>query len=182
MISKVAFKGLPNYTRFVSDKLIVGAKQGVFGLTKLKKEEGVTLVIDLCKKKKFIQSGENFICKMLGIKHVQAPMTFSKIDANLKGNLGKIIETINGNTTGRTFIHCRHGKHRSVLVSALVEIKNGRIKTINDFNEFLQKHLYYTFHKRSKSLGKITPKIQKKLKDLEALKDNFLKLFPIKHK
>ena len=180
MINKVAFKGLPNYTRFVSDKLIVGAKQGAFGLKKLKKEEGVTLVVDLCKKKKLIPSGENMVCKMLGIKHVHIPLSFANFSENLKDKLEDVVKIINGNKGGKTFIHCRHGKHRSVLVSALVEMKNGKIKTMDDFNAFLQKHLYYTFHKRPKSLGKITPKIQQKLDDLEVLKNNFLKLFPIK--
>lgn len=176
MISPVVFRSVPKCVRVVSERLFVGPKLGIFGLTRLKKGGDVTLVVDLCRKKRFIPDFEKFFCRLLGIKHVHLSTSLSTITSDKNGGIERIVNLMGKNSTGKTFIHCRHGKHRSVLCAMLFEFKQGRIK-LQDLNEFLKKHKFFEFardfawHKHTDA-QKVTHQLK-----CEQLRDQFIDTF-----
>ena len=142
MIENISFKGLPPKTRYVAEKIIVGARQGLGGLRKLKNEESVNLVVDVRRKRFFTSTVENLLCKMLGIKRVEIPTTLNKATFTFEP-FEKAAEIVGQNTNGNTFLHCKKGKHRSVLVAAITQIKAGKIKTKGDLIEFLDENEFF---------------------------------------
>ena len=181
MINNVSFKGLPSSTRYVSDKLIVGAQQGLLGLRKLKKEENVSLIVDLRRKNSFLSVLlEKFYCFILGIKHKYLPLSLSGSNSSLKKACEETIDSIGKNEKGKTFIHCRHGKHRSVLVSAAVEINDSRIQDAQSLEKFLQHHTFYDVRKTKRfllfSVKASAEYVQKKLDNLINQKQRFTEM------
>ena len=158
MQNNISFRGLPKNTRYVSEKLIVGARQGLFGLRKLQKEEGVNLVIDFSSKKNFpFPLIEILLCKLLKLKHKLIPINLVKKNYPLKEAFEKAKKTISENKDTKIFVHCRSGKHRSVLVAAVLEVFNNRIKTMAGFEEFLKKNHFYDVKYVRKCLIRFKP-------------------------
>ena len=144
MQNNISFKALPQNARYVSEKLIVGARQGLFGLRKLQKEEGVNLVIDFSSRKNFpFPFIEILLCKLLKLKHKLIPINLVNKNFPLKDAFDKARKTILENNDSKIFIHCRSGKHRSVLIAALIEVFNKRIRTPQEFESFLKKNHFY---------------------------------------
>lgn len=177
MIENISFKGLPSNCKYVNENLIVGARQGLKGLKKLVREEGVDLVIDVRSNRRLISKFEEAICKILHLKRVSIPTSLGKEKSSID-TFEKAADLILDNKNGKTFIHCRHGKHRSVMVAAIAQIKAGKIKTAGDLTEFLKEYNYFQINKQG-FFSKIfsSKKRQKKINNLRKMKDLFASIF-----
>ena len=175
MINNISCKGLPNNTRYVAKNLIVGAKQGLKGLRQLKNEEGVNLILDVRKKHFFTSLLGKIYSKIAGIKRIEVPTTLGNKYLDIK-IFDKASDVIINNKSGKTFLHCRHGKHRSVLVAAIAKIKAGEIRTKGDFVEFLKENHF--FDKKQKSLiSKLLNKNPKKTDNFNKIKEQISRYF-----
>ena len=179
MNNSISFKGLPPKAKYVSDKLIVGARQGLFGLRKLQKEEGVNLVLDLRDKSDIFRVLiEKFLCKILRLKHKFIPIDFRDSKAPMKEVFENSLALINNNKNGKIFIHCRSGRHRSLLLCAAAEIRAFKIKTVEDFEKFLKKFRFYEIRK----IKSLSPDVRKKqlearFRKLNTQKQRFMEIF-----
>ena len=181
MSSSISFKGLPQGTRYVSQKLIVGARQGLFGLRKLQKEEGVNLVIDFSSKKNFpFPFLEIVLCKLLRLKHKLIPIDLVNTDFPIKRALERAKKAIFENENLKIFVHCRSGKHRSVLIAAACEVLKKRINSPQEFEEFLKQNRFYEVRHVRKFFIPFKPtaeEISEKIKKLNLQKRRFLEIF-----
>ena len=181
MNTTISFNGLPPKTRYVSEKLIVGARQGLFGLRKLQKEEGVNLVIDFSSRKNFpFPLIETVLCKLINLKHKLIPIDLVNSDFPIKKALNKATKAIFENENKKIFVHCRSGKHRSVLIAAACEVLKGKIRNAQEFEEFLKNNRYYEIkHKRKFFIPfKLTPEEAAcKIEKLKLQKERFLAIF-----
>ena len=180
MQNYISFKGLPTNTRYVSEKLIVGARQGLCGLRKLQKEEGVNFVIDFSSAKNFpFPFIEKILCKLIRLKQKSIPINLVNENFPLKEAFDKARKTISENSGSKIFIHCRSGKHRSVLIAALMEVFNKRIKTPQEFEEFLKQNHYYEIRHVRKFFIRFKPTDEErkiKIEKLNLQKRRFLDL------
>ena len=122
----------PKYN-FVDSKLARGCY--VYSPIKLlqMKNNGINQVIDLRKDTNCAQKLEKFFCKLIGLNYINCPLSFR--DKNFVGkdfflNINKLI----AENIGKTYIHCKKGKHRTGLCVAAYE---KEVLKKND-NEVLQ--------------------------------------------
>lgn len=148
MVSTVSFGALPPKSRYVSEQLIIGAKQKLLGLRQLRDEENVTRVIDLRNGRYFKRFKEFLTCKMLGLDYESRPMMIGDRFPLVKDEFEQVHSLISSNNTGRTFVHCNSGVHRSLLVAAFEEFKAGRIKTFSELADFLRNDGYFQLGKK----------------------------------
>ena len=178
-MNNISFKGLPKNTRYVSKKLIVGSRQGLLGLRKLQKEEGVNLVLDLRDKSDILRVlFEKFLCKVLRLKHKFIPINFKDSKAPIKEIYKKALTIIETNSNGQIFVHCRSGRHRSLLLCAASEINENRIKTEEHFEQFLKKYKFYEIRKiRNLSPSKKKELLAARFRKLNFQRQKFIEIF-----
>ena len=176
MTAKISFKALPLNTRYVSNNLIIGARQGLSGLADLKKE-GVSIVLDVRKKHPIISNYQTILCKLLGLKRIQIPTTLAKASFSLD-SFDKASQIIADNKSKKIFLHCRHGLHRSVIVALLSQIKQGAVKTSEDFDNFLSKNDFFKVKKSEGFFKKFKHnKNKQKIDNFEFIKKIFFDKF-----
>lgn len=115
------FSGMPRMRKTKVDEKLFrgGAVTSPMTLYRMKKT-GITQIIDL-RNSAFLKSSlENIMCKMLGIKYLH--MNFPHRRKTLPQN--DFFERINNSiekNTGKTYLHCEYGKHRTGLAVAIYE-------------------------------------------------------------
>ena len=142
------------YTRIVKvdDKLLRG--NAIFMPTKIArlKAKNVTQVIDLRDDGKagspFLKRLEKFYCKLFNIKYVEAKLQFVQNRIPNEDYFSKVIKLIQNND-GKSYVHCRYGKHRTGFVVAMYE------KSKNICNDKILRDLFnYGWNKKSDFEGK----------------------------
>lgn len=138
--------------RHVNNKLIAGPQPKWRELKELK-EQGVTLVIDLRSKYHFLQRAkEEIYCRLLGLKRVFLPNQLLKNLPDKKTFLkfNKLVK----NNAGKTYVHCRSGKHRTNFFIVFYELTSEK-KTIPEIMKYLRENEFYNVrHKEYKIDGK----------------------------
>ncbi|MCR4881439.1 MAG: hypothetical protein K6A44_05745 [bacterium] len=176
MVSNVSFGALPSGTRRISEKLIVGAKQDFASFRQLRNEEYVSRVIDLRNGRPFKKLKEFIFCKLLGLDYANIPMELRDRHPLISDSFERIHSLVQGNNSGRTFVHCNSGIHRSILAAAFEEFKEGRIRTFGDLSEFLKNQNYFALNKKVRFGFKVSlpqEHIIKRSKNLEYQKRAF---------
>lgn len=142
--------------RHVNNKLIAGPQPSWKELKELKKQ-GVTLVIDLRSKYQLLQrTQEEIYCRLLGLKRIFLPSQLLKNLPDIKTFLqfNKLVK----NNDGKTYVHCRSGRHRTNFFVVFNELTNGE-KTIPNIMKYLKENGFYNVqHKEYKINGKIKTK------------------------
>lgn len=172
----ITFGTLPPQTKYITNNLIIGARQGLSGLRQLRNEEAVTQIIDLRSAKDLKKLNEFLLCKALGLRYESYPLELMNKTPLRPQILENISNSIQKNQDGRTFVHCNSGRHRSLFIAAMEEFKNGNIKTFDDFKEFLHNGDFYKLRKKVKYGIKfnLTPEdIRFRTENLNFQKDNF---------
>ncbi len=83
--------------------------------------------------------------------------------------LNKAKDTILSNPKCKFFIHCRSGKHRSVLIAAAFEVMKKRIRTPEEFEDFLKKNKFYEIRHIRKFLIPFKPTAEERKVRIERL-------------
>src|SRR5688500_9855947 len=82
------------------------------------KELGINTVIDL---RKDSEAYSKSTVESLGMKYVNIPMTgWTTKDSSV----AEFLKTINGPASGKVYVHCAAGKHRTGLVGAIYRLEN----------------------------------------------------------
>ena len=156
MVSAISFGALPQKARYISENLIIGAKQRMSSLYQLKNEESVSHVIDLRNGHIFKRLKEFIVCKILGIKYISTPMIIGDKYPLSANQFERIHSLIANNHSGKTYVHCNCGRHRSMLVAAFEEFKAGKIRTFSELSEFLKSGNYFQLNKKVR-MGRKVP-------------------------
>ena len=145
----ITFGALPPKTRYISKRLIIGARQGLSGLQKLQNEESVSQIIDLRSSNDLKKLNEKICCKVLGLNYKNYPIELMNRKPLNTKIFESILEAIQNNN-GKTFVHCNSGRHRSLFVAAMEAFRNGNIQNFEDFKKFLANRDFYKLRKKSR--------------------------------
>lgn len=92
------------------------------------KMRGVEQIIDLRGGKKgssFLKSLEHLYCKILNIKYINIPLSFSEKSIPKDSSFKKVLKILSKDSS-KTFIHCHYGRHRTGECVFLYQKKNNQ--------------------------------------------------------
>lgn len=93
------------------------------------KLKGVEQIVDLRGGTKagssFLQSLEQWYCKIFNIKYINIPLSFSQKSIPKDSSFQKVVEVLDKDSS-KTYIHCHYGRHRTGECIALYQKKNNQ--------------------------------------------------------
>jgi len=172
----ISFGALPPRTKYITNNIIIGARQNLAGLKQLQQEENISRVIDLRSSCDYKKMFEIINCKTLGLKYQNFPLELMHRKTIQEATFNKIAKILSSNKDEKIFIHCNSGRHRSMFVASLIKFKDGTLKTIDDFQNFLKQNDFYKLRKKVRLGFKfdLTPEdIKLRTENLDYQKEQF---------
>lgn len=172
-MKNITFCALPPRVYEITPKAYAGPVLDYNGY-KMLKTEGISAIVDLRKMALNFHSlalilKEKIICASLGIKHKRFPIDLihEVPDKRYLKQIANETESHNG----KTYIHCRSGRHRAGIVATAIKILTKDVPLNHALNEMYAHDYWVIAPNQSKEIQKL------KTKRIESALSKFIEAF-----